>query len=699
VKIVAFSLANMYNYTIMGDNSLTVLSGVGPSRARALESAGIKNIWDLVKHFPRRYIIRDEVKPLASVSDREEATLLISILKKDYDPRRKRLYWLAIDDGGSELRIRFMNAPSWMVSAADIGDSLIVWGKVFCEKGYFMFNPHFEKVNGQIGRSFKIYPVYPYWTKLKAQGIGEKLMRRLVSEGLSYALPRLADPLPVSTRESFKLLPLSDAVRLMHIPSERDDVERARRRLAFQELLSLQTVFAMRRQKNREIGAPRIEGRMKARSFLKETGLKLTAGQSDAVKEILDDMSGEGRMCRLLEGDVGSGKTLVAQIAAISAIDSGYQVAYIVPNVVLAHQFYERTSPILDKLGISSAILTGSSSPRGREGIFHYIRDGSLRFIIGTQAVLSPNLKFDKLGLVVIDEQHRFGVNQRMELLKHYPDAHFLMMSATPIPRSVALSLYGDLDITVLKGFPAGRAGVKTYLRSPDALPKVILYLKQIAQKGEQAYIVYPIISESENEDMEAATIGFEHIKKAMGKGISVELVHGRIATKERVKRFGDFAAGRIQILVATSVVEVGFDVPNATVMVVENAERFGSAQLHQLRGRVGRGERLGRCILIAHAPPGSTSYRRLKDFAAIQDGFEIAKIDLEYRGEGKLFGNAQSGAGVLRFADPLRDGKMTLDAMFEAKRILESDGEERNAWIKYVEKKWTMKKIPQTAL
>ena len=479
-------------------------------------------------------------------------------------------------------------------------------------------------------------------------------------------------------RYAHGLPPLSRALSWIHRPEQIRQAEAGRRRLAFDELLFLQLVQARARRKATELqpGIEHVRTNELVRPLHEALPFALTEAQARVLREIYADMRLSRRMSRLLQGDVGSGKTVVALFAMLLALEGGHQAALMVPTEILAEQHARRLAELLRPLGIDVALLTGSLPAPERRATLAALASGSARLVVGTHALIQEGVAFRSLGLVVVDEQHRFGVRQRMALLEREdvrPDV--LVMSATPIPRSLAMALYGDVDLSVLDEVPPGRKPVETTLRARDERSEVYRFVERELEAGRQAYVVYPLVAESEKVDLLAATDEFERLKRDVFPRRRVGLLHGQLPSAERDTVMRAFLAAEIDVLVATTVIEVGIDVPNATVMVIEHAERFGLSQLHQLRGRVGRGEGASHCILIAE--PGQGSFERLEVFRRTNDGFEIARADLRIRGQGDLFGSQQHGRDpVLRFADLMTDEDLLVAAQREARALVASDPE-----------------------
>ena len=526
---------------------------------------------------------------------------------------------------------------------------------------------------GERPRQGMVLPVYP-----ATEGLSHRQIRRVIAENLDAILDCIADVLPESVRDAAGVLPLKDALRAVHCPSvpalpgAEGGWEEGRRRLAFDELFDLHLVVARARHlaKNAERGAT-FENKRELTSALKEAlPFTLTAGQKKAIREITADMTSSSRMHRLLMGDVGAGKTVVGLFAMLLAVENGYQAVLMAPTELLAEQHGRTLTGLLAPLGIVPDLLLGRLSAGEKSAVRARIASGESAIVVGTHAVIQETTEFRRLGLVVIDEQHRFGVEQRAALIEKGRAPDVLLLSATPIPRTLALTLYGDLDISALKDKPRGRLPVKTVVRTSRDRARVYQFLREQCAAGRQAYMVYPVIDESEQLDLKAAVKMAGELEKTLAPA-TVGLVHGRMKPEERDSVMRRFRDGEIEVLVATTVVEVGIDVPNATIMLIEHPERFGLAQLHQLRGRVGRGGEESHCILLADA---RTAWERLRRFARTTDGFKIAELDLQERGMGELAGARQSGGIALRWVDFGKDGDLIRIAQRAARELLERD-------------------------
>ncbi|MDI9370822.1 MAG: ATP-dependent DNA helicase RecG [Synergistaceae bacterium] len=650
------------------------VKGVGPVRERKLANLDVLTAEDLLFLFPRRYEDRRSLTPLSSLDPGTTASVIarvVALEKRRTAKRNLSLSTLLVTDGRSMVRAVWFNRKG-LENIFIPGMRVALYGRVESRGGGVQLtSPDFEVLDEDDPDDgfLSIVPIYP-----TTAGLHQKTLRRIVRNALERYLPQLDDYLPedVKNRHSFK--DLAPCMMEMHYPTSRDAWKEARRRLVFDEFFLLQAGLALRRARG-GIGSPApsiARGRHVAEYLARLVPFELTPGQKVVLDEILSDMERTVPMNRLLQGDVGSGKTVVALVALLAAIDGGCQGALLAPTEILARQHYLNLRPVFESLGLPCSLLTGSTGAREKREAHAGLESGEIAAVIGTHALLSEGVSFSKLGLAIVDEQHRFGVLQKHSFRTKGESPHVLVMTATPIPRTLTLTVYGDLSVSRIPDMPPGRKGVATRVVPPSQLPGVIGFLKKRFAAGERAFWICPLIEESES-DLAAATERFDHLSKELS-GFGVGLVHGRLGMEEKERAMDDFTGGASSLLVATTVVEVGVDVPEATVMVIEDAERFGLSQLHQLRGRVGRGDREGCCILIC-SPKSPESYQRVRAFSSTSDGFEIAEADLRLRGPGEVCGVRQSGITDFRIADLRRDQELLLLARKEAFSLVDRDG------------------------
>jgi ATP-dependent DNA helicase RecG len=661
------------------DRPVQFLKGVGPKRADSFARLGIRTARDLLYHVPRRYDDASTVTPIGRLDVGMDATALGRVRSKGVIPTRKglRIFQAVLEDETGMITAAWPGQP-WLDRKLREGDRVLVSGPVRFFHGR-QIQPRemtvvargsdAEEPQGLIWVTYPASEELPQW-----------VLRQVFERNLDALLGWADDDeyLSSSALEQHRLPPLSRALAWLHRPEVIRQAEAGRRRLAFDELFFLQLVQARARRQATELepGIEHVRSNALVRPLHETLPFQLTEAQARVLREIYGDMQSARRMSRLLQGDVGSGKTVVALFAMLLALEGGHQAALMAPTELLSEQHARSMTALLGPLGVDVALLTGGMPAPDRRRTLAALADGSARLVVGTHALIQEGVAFHSLGIVVVDEQHRFGVRQRMALLEREdvrPDV--LVMSATPIPRSLAMALYGDVDLSVLDELPPGRRPVETTLRARDERDDVYAFVERELEAGRQAYVVYPLVSESEKVDLLAATDEFERLREDVFSGRNVGLLHGQLPSVERDAVMRAFLAGKIDVLVATTVIEVGIDVSNATVMVIEHAERFGLSQLHQLRGRVGRGEDASHCILIAE--PGQGAFERLEVFRRTNDGFEIAREDLRIRGQGDLFGSQQHGKDpVLRFADLMTDEDLLAVAQQDARALIAVDAE-----------------------
>ena len=653
--------------TLTPDTPVRYLKGVGPKTAERFEKLGILTLSDLLCHYPRRYLDFSKPYSIAEAPADTECVVKAEVFAKPGGrilPGGRRMERITAGDDVSSLEITWFNNP-YAAQKLELGQEYyfqgIVTGGMLRRQ---MVNPQ-VRTDAQV-KSSPFEAVYP-----QTEGLTSSAIAKCVRQLLPHA-ELLPDPLPSEMLKKYRLLSKADAVRAIHCPATEEEAFAARRRLIYEELLVLQ--LGIGRMKNH--GAASTGAPMKkadASPFWESLPFSPTGAQRRAVEEILTDMSGETSMNRLLQGDVGSGKTLVAAAAIWACIRAGYQAALLAPTEILASQHAENLNRLLSPFGMRVALLTGGMKAAARRTTLAAIRDDEADLIVGTHAILSEGVEFARLGLAVVDEQHRFGVRQRGLLAEKAANPHLLVMSATPIPRTLGLLMYGDLDISILDELPPGRKPVKTRCITGKKRADLYGFLDREIDSGRQVYIVCPAIEDAGGSGLNAVKSYYEDIAKAYLPDRRVGLMHGKLKPKEKAEVMDDFKSGRLDALVSTTVIEVGVDVPNATVMVIENAERYGLSALHQLRGRVGRGAAESWCFLVSDNASESVQ-KRLKFLCSTSDGFAVAQYDLETRGPGDIFGNRQHGLPTLQIADLINDTRTLHAAQSEAVALLAED-------------------------
>jgi len=669
------------------DRPVQFLKGVGPGRAPLLQKLGLLTARDVLYHAPHRYEDASTITPITGLEPGMDATIVGRVVSKGVLPTRRglRIFQAVVRDGTGMIECAWPGQP-YLERVINKGDLLVLSGPVRFFHGRQMQPREFTVIAGEGEKSAEeagaIFPVYP-----ATEGLTHRHIRKLIHDNLDDLLRRVKeedDALPADVRERAEVVPLAKALNAVHRPTSLAEAEIGRRRLAFEELFFIQLLHALTRHRatQERPGIAFARRDLLVKPFHKQLPFALTGAQKKVLREIGEDMSAPRRMNRLLQGDVGSGKTVVALFAMLRAVENGYQAALMAPTEILAEQHVRTLTRLIGDLPVGVTLLTGRMGAKQRREAGYRIASGGAGIAVGTHALIQEKVEFDRLGLVVVDEQHRFGVKQRLALAEMGTRADMLVMSATPIPRSLALTLYGDLDVSVLDERPPGRKPVRTALRYESAGPKVWEFVHEQVKAGRQAYVVYPLVEESEKVDLKNATEEYEKLQ-ATFPDLRVALIHGQMPGDEKDRVMRAFAAGESDVLVSTTVIEVGIDVANATVMVVEHAERFGLSQLHQLRGRVGRGAEESYCILLAG---GGEARERLKFFASTEDGFKIAEFDMKLRGYGDLFGARQTGLPAFRFADLEKDFALLGRARAEARRIVDADPElERHPLLRRV--------------
>lgn len=649
------------------------IKGIGEARAAALEKLGITTLGDLIAYFPRGYEDRTQVRPIRELTAGESVCVrgmvAADLTAYRISGGRTIAKTRVVDDSGS-LDLVFFNMEHRR-DALHQGDVCVFFGKVEDNlRRKQMINPLFEP-EGRQQVTGHIMPIYPL-----TAGVTQGLMARAARQGLDACRELLPDVLPDEVRQAHKLCYVNYAYENIHFPASPEALEVARRRLVFEELFLLTCGLQLLRQRRRDVAGPACHP-MDMEPFYRRLPFALTGAQRRAIADAVGDMVSGKPMNRLCQGDVGSGKTMVAAACIWFAVENGWQTALMAPTEILARQHYQGLAPLLARFSIRCALLTGSTRAKERREILAGLADGSIDLCIGTHALLTEDVQYRKLGLVVTDEQHRFGVNQRAALSQKAEDPHMLVLSATPIPRTLALVIYGDLDVSVIDELPPGRQKVDTFALGESYRPRVQAFIRKLAAAGQKIFIVCPLVGEADQipDERKAVTAYAKQLQEQVFPDLRVAVLHGKMKPREKEKVMAAFAAGESDILVSTTVVEVGVDVPNATCMVVENADRFGLSQLHQLRGRVGRGKEKSYCILLSDSQNEETR-ARLKVMTQTNDGFRISQEDLRLRGPGDFFGQRQHGLPAMKIADLSCDMRLLDEAQTAARQLMERDPE-----------------------
>jgi ATP-dependent DNA helicase RecG len=664
--------------------ALVYLKGVGPERARLLkEELQLRTYQDLLHFFPNRYIDRSRFYPInelphsnAEIQIKGRITSVSYVQQK----RGKRMIATFEDQTGS-MELVWFRGHKWIRDQLKINTDYVVFGRLNWFKGNASM-PHPElELETNFNKNLKIsfYPIYPSTEKLISKGISQKIIQKMMVQLFQNQTAPFSETLPSSILNQYKLIDKDKAIRQIHFPDNPHNLTRAQMRLKFEEFFYMQMQLVLKNSQRKQ----KIKGHIfetvgaNFNTFFNEyLPFELTSAQKRVIKEIRIDMGTGRQMNRLLQGDVGSGKTIVALLLILIAIDNKYQACLVAPTEILAQQHFQSLAEQLQKLNVSVKLLTGSSTKKERHSIHEGLQNGELSVLIGTHAVFENTVQFNRLGIAVIDEQHRFGVAQRSKLWqKNEIPPHILVMTATPIPRTLAMSLYGDLDLSVIDELPPGRKKIRTLHRTDSNRLKVFAFVKEQIALGRQVYVVYPLIQESSKLDYKDLMDGYESLSRSFPvPNYQISIVHGQMKSKDKTFEMERFIQGKTQIMVATTVIEVGVNVPNASVMIIESAERFGLSQLHQLRGRVGRGADQSYCILMTGTKLSREAQTRMETMTSSNDGFQIAEVDLKLRGPGNIMGTQQSGILKFKIADLIQDQALLKAAREQALRIVTQD-------------------------
>jgi ATP-dependent DNA helicase RecG len=689
---------------------LQYIKGVGPRRAEALTNLGIKSIRNLFYYFPRGYLDRSQIVRISDlrkhVQDGKPVTIFAEVFCQEARRTRrgnKLIFLLTVKDDTGYLTCVWFEGFQWLKNAFENGEFLALSAIPTLDKlnRPQFIHPQYDRLKsaeedepdwGKLFNTGSIIPKYRSSAELERVGLDSRGFRRIIRNAVDHHLSAVDETLSTEIMQRNDLCDEKSAIRSIHFPGNFQELETARRRLKFEELFFLQLMLALRkRNAQQQLRGLTYDVESKlAHQLVHSLHFELTKAQRKVLREIVNDLKSPYPMNRLLQGDVGSGKTIVALCTALLAVENGLQVAFMAPTEILAEQHYQTLTEFLKGLPVNVRLLVGGQRKKLREDVLEDIRQGSAQIVVGTHALVEEKVEFLNLGFVIVDEQHRFGVMQRATLRSKGINPDVLIMTATPIPRTLAMTLYGDFEVSVIDEMPANRKPVRTALRTEKEKVRVYQFVKEEIQRGRQAYIVFPLIEESETIDLKAATKEYEYLKRDIFQEYKLGLLHGRMKSDEKEEVMQKFKKGEIHILVSTTVIEVGIDVPNASIMLIENAERFGLAQLHQLRGRVGRSADQSYCILIAnygwfdtHAKRMDISEicdereharTRLETMVQTTDGFKIAEVDLKLRGPGEFFGTQQSGVPGLRIANLIDDSELVTLARKEAFGLVKND-------------------------
>ena len=659
------------------DTPIQFIKGVGPKRAKVLESLNIFTIKDLLYYFPRKYLDRTSLSTIGSISEGDEVNLVGRVKSVNLRRMKKGNFVTAnVADHTGSIRLMWFNAADYIHQSLKVGDLLTMHGKVAAYKGSpQIVHPEYDKLNANeisLTTGF-IIPVYPLTDDLKKSGLDNRNLRKIIYLALE-SVDSIDDHFDKDLRKKFNIEDLDISLRNIHYPKNFESLEKSTHRLKYDEHFFLQLLLAMRKSKIKENKYDSIKFKTKTyNKILKNLDFELTGSQQLSLREIVDDFISENPMNRMIQGDVGCGKTIVSILASSIVVDNDYQVGIMAPTDLLSKQLYKNFKSHFEAIGIKCSLLVGSLKPKDKDKVLKDIKLGKSNIIIGTHALFQKDVQFHNLGFVVIDEQHRFGVNQRQKLLSKSTNPNLMAMTATPIPRTLAITYNGDMDLSIIDELPKNRPDIHTSFIEKDNLSTAFNFIREKVESGGQTIIVYPLINESEKQDLSAAVESYEYLSNSIFPDLNVGLMHGQLEDENKNNEMQKFMEGDIDILVSTTVVEVGIDNPNVNVMLINNSERFGLSQLHQLRGRVGRGSLESYCLLCSDSESPKTK-ERLSIIVNSRNGFEIADEDLKLRGPGEFFGEKQSGFVKFKIADLITDGPIIRDARMNAFEIIKND-------------------------
>ena len=656
------------------DTPIQFIKGVGPKRAKVLESLNIFTIKDLLYYFPRKYLDRTSLSTIGSISEGDEVNLVGRVKSVNLRRMKKGNFVTAnVADHTGSIRLMWFNAADYIHQSLKVGDLLTMHGKVAAYKGSpQIVHPEYDKLNANeisLTTGF-IIPVYPLTDDLKKSGLDNRNLRKIIYLALE-SVDSIDDHFDKDLRKKFNIEDLDISLRNIHYPKNFESLEKSTHRLKYDEHFFLQLLLAMRKSKIKENKYDSIKFKTKSyNKILKNLDFELTGSQQLSLREIVDDFISENPMNRMIQGDVGCGKTIVSILASSIVVDNDYQVGIMAPTDLLSKQLYKNFKSHFEAIGIKCSLLVGSLKPKDKDRVLEDIKLGKSNIIIGTHALFQKDVQFHNLGFVVIDEQHRFGVNQRQKLLSKSTNPNLKAMTATPIPRTLAITYNGDMDLSIIDELPKNRPDIHTSFIEKDNLSTAFNFIREKVESGGQTIIVYPLINESEKQDLSAAVESYEYLSNSIFPDLNVGLMHGQLEDENKNNEMQKFMEGDIDILISTTVVEVGIDNPNVNVMLINNSERYGLSQLHQLRGRVGRGSLESYCLLCSDSESPKTK-ERLSIIVNSRNGFEIADEDLKLRGPGEFFGEKQSGFVKFKIADLISDGPIIRDARMNAFEII----------------------------
>ena len=656
---------------------ITYLKGVGPQRGGALKRYGIENVGQLLHHFPRRYLDRTNIKNIREVKIGEEVVIIGKVASFGMQQaRHRRFFQMKLNDPTGYITCVWFNSISWIVDKFQEGDSIAVFGKIEFRKGFQIIHPEFDilEEGEDPVNTGKILAQYPSTAALKAVGLEGRGFRRVIKGALEIVKDEIEDYFTPQFCEEEKLISLHNALEQVHQPDDKQSLKKAIYRLKYDEHFFIQLLMALKRQAMRENTGRVFSQRGKyEKDIFNSLDFTLTDAQINVLKEIRSDLAMRNPMNRLIQGDVGSGKTIVAVLAAAIVISHGSQVAVMAPTEILSEQHFSSFLQFCNPVNIKTALLIGNQTKAEKERLYTQLKSGEIQLVVGTHALIQEGVEFKDLGMIIVDEQHRFGVEQRKALIDKGYSPEILALTATPIPRTMAFTIHGDMHISIIDELPKNRLPIITKVVEPGRMDQVYDFMKKEMDAGHQCFVIYPIIEESEKMDWKASDTGFKNLSEKVFPNYKVGYIHGKMKKETKDEQMNAMANNEIQCLVATTVVEVGIDIPNATIMVIENADRFGLTQLHQLRGRIGRGDSQSYCVLVKNSKTPEAEHR-LNVMESTSNGFKISDEDLKLRGPGEFFGTKQHGYFKSKIANFIEDGPVIRNTRKRALEMVEHD-------------------------